>query len=354
MFWPPIDLVNMGKETRQMSVEEKKSFWASLSKDQKRLLIVLEKLLEEEPSLIEKVVRAPREHAAALSTGQSNGRSEDMAKVAREMPTWEVMAWDPPLGPKPRRGLFHIQCAELLSSIQYNWKDSQVQDDFCNMKLLAKPSQFPRYLWVDNGEYYNPERPSEGLLRNEILICAAYCLLFSPSSAKSMSASTTQVSGARGCSFKRSKGSIGLAKAYNLTKVTPAFIAYVAVVVRLTSIFWFAYSIALSFWIGASLSNNRDLFSEICGGFNYGDYYNQIREFLEAPKFASRSKVLLEWWNMRLFGSFNIGMQVVTEDDRDATLDALDAEVEGDPGLSGDEEPRLGEQEEDEDESGDE
>ncbi|GAB1527595.1 hypothetical protein RhiTH_010771 [Rhizoctonia solani] len=59
MFWPPIDLVNMGKETRQMSVEEKKSFWASLSKDQKRLLIVLKKLLEEEPSLIEKVVRAP-------------------------------------------------------------------------------------------------------------------------------------------------------------------------------------------------------------------------------------------------------------------------------------------------------
>ncbi|KAF8750947.1 hypothetical protein RHS01_09007 [Rhizoctonia solani] len=335
MFWPPIDLVNMGKETRQMSVEEKKSFWASLSKDQKRLLIVLEKLLEEEPSLIEKVVRAPREHAAALSTGQSNGRSEDMAKVAREMPTWEVMAWDPPLGPKPRRGLFHIQCAELLSSIQYNWKDSQVQDDFCNMKLLAKPSQFPRYLWVDNGEYYNPERPSEGLLRNEILICAAYCLLFSPSSAKSMSASTTQVSGARGCSFKRSKGSIGLAKAYNLTKVTPAFIAYVAVVVR------------------HSLTTET-YFSEICGGFNYGDYYNQIREFLEAPKFASRSKVLLEWWNMRLFGSFNIGMQVVTEDDRDATLDALDAEVEGDPGLSGDEEPRLGEQEEDEDESGDE
>ncbi|KAF8747899.1 hypothetical protein RHS01_11208 [Rhizoctonia solani] len=311
MFWPPIDLVNMGKETRQMSVEEKKSFWASLSKDQKRLLIVLEKLLEEEPSLIEKVVRAPREHAAALSTGQSNGRSEDMAKVAREMPTWEVMAWDPPLGPKPRRGLFHIQCAELLSSIQYNWKDSQVQDDFCNMKLLAKPSQFPRYLW------------------------AAYCLLFSPSSAKSMSASTTQVSGARGCSFKRSKGSIGLAKAYNLTKVTPAFIAYVAVVVR------------------HSLTTET-YFSEICGGFNYGDYYNQIREFLEAPKFASRSKVLLEWWNMRLFGSFNIGMQVVTEDDRDATLDALDAEVEGDPGLSGDEEPRLGEQEEDEDESGDE
>ncbi|KAF8684064.1 hypothetical protein RHS04_01570 [Rhizoctonia solani] len=334
MFWPPIDLVNMGKETRQMSVEEKKSFRASLSKDQKRLLIVLEKLLEEEPSLIEKVVRAPREHAAALSTGQSNGRSEDMAKVAREMPTWEVMAWDPPLAQN-----LDVVCfisSALSCYRRYNTTGKiHIQDDFCNMKLLAKPSQFPRYLWVDNGEYYNPERPSEGLLRNEILICAAYCLLFSPSSAKSMSASTTQVSGARGCSFKRSKGSIGLAKAYNLTKVTPAFIAYVAVVVR------------------HSLTTET-YFSEICGGFNYGDYYNQIREFLEAPKFASRSKVLLEWWNMRLFGSFNIGMQVVTEDDRDATLDALDAEVEGDPGLSGDEEPRLGEQEEDEDESGDE
>ncbi|CUA75562.1 hypothetical protein RSOLAG22IIIB_05960 [Rhizoctonia solani] len=333
MFWPTIDLINMGKETRRMSADEKNSFCATLSKDQKRLLLVLEKLLEEDSTLIKRVLRAPREHAAALGEGQSNGRSEDMSKVAREMPWWKAMAWEPPLGPKPTRGLFHIQCAKLLSPMQYDWNDSKIRNDFRNQKLPATPSQFPRYLWLDHGENYNPQRPLDRLLQNEILICAAFCILYSPGSVKSVGASTTQASGARGCSFKRSKGMTGLAKVYNLTKVTPAFIVYVAVVVR------------------HSLTTET-IFSEICGGFNYGTYYNQICEFLEAPRFSSRAKVLLDWWNMRVFGSFNIGIHANIEDGP-GTLDALDAEVEGDPGLLGDEEAGSNRQAEEEDEGDD-
>ncbi|CAE6461296.1 unnamed protein product [Rhizoctonia solani] len=301
-----MDLINMGKETRRMSVEEKKSFHATLSKDQKRLFLVLEKLLEQDPTLIERVVRASREHASPVTrdlkkqASQSNGRSEDMTKVAREMPGWKALAWDPPLGEKPTRGLFHIQCAELLCPIQHDWSDPKICEDFLNMRLSATPSQFTRYLWLDNGENYNPQRPSDGLLRNEILICAAFCIFYSPTSVKSINASTTQASGARGCSFRRSKGMTGIAKSYNLTKL---------------SVDWFNI---VSIWI---------------------TYYNHIREFLEAPRFASRAKVLLEWWNMRIFSSFNLGSHV---DDKDGagTLDALNAEVEGDPGLSGDEEPR--------------
>ncbi|KAF8760124.1 hypothetical protein RHS01_02137 [Rhizoctonia solani] len=83
-------------------------------------------------------------------------------------------------------------------------------------------------------------------------------------------------------------GIIGIAKAYNLTKITPAFIAYVAVVVH-------------------HALTTEDKFSEICGGFNYGVYYVEIRTFLESQKFASRAKVLVDWWNKRLFGSYNMG-----------------------------------------------
>ncbi|EUC56089.1 hypothetical protein RSOL_158970, partial [Rhizoctonia solani AG-3 Rhs1AP] len=341
MFWPVIDLINMGKETRQMSIDEKKSYQATLTPEDKRVFIVLEKLLEEDSTLIERVVRAPREHTAALNRdlkkrlgeGQSNGRSEDMGKVIREMPGWEAMAWNPPLGEKPKRGMFHIQCAKLLAPVQYDWTDPKVRDDFRDGKLMATPLQFPRHLWLDNGENYNPQRPSDGLLQGEILICAAFCMLFSPTSVKAMSASTTQVSGARGCSFKRSRGRMtGVAKVYNLTKVTPAFIAYIAVVVH-------------------HALTTEAVFSEICGGFNYGVYYNQIRTFLEAPRFTSRVKVLLDWWNKRLFGSYNLGAQTVTlNEDGVATLDVLDAEVEADPGLSGDERAIFGSRSDDEDE----
>jgi hypothetical protein len=60
------------------------------------------------------------------------------------------------------------------------------------------------------------------------LFKAARAILFSPSASKS--APTVQVSGACGSSKRR--GPIGIAKSYQLTEVTPAFLAYVAVVVR--------------------------------------------------------------------------------------------------------------------------
>ncbi|KAF8672245.1 hypothetical protein RHS04_07821 [Rhizoctonia solani] len=318
MFWPTINLINMGKEIRKMLVNEKKRYCATLSNDRKRLLLVLEKLLKEDPTLIDR-----------LGKGQSNGRSEDMGKVTKKMAKWKAMAWDPPLGNKPTRGLFHIQCAKLLSPISYDWTDPEVCDDFLSMKLLATPLHFPCYLWLDDGDNYNPRRPLDGLLMNKILICAAFCVLFSPNLVKSISPSTNQVSGARGSTFKRSKGMIGLAKSYNLTWVTPAFIAYIAVVVR------------------HSLTTDAT-FSEICGGFNYGIYYNKIREYLEAPQFAGRAKVLLDWWNMQLFGSYNMGANA-DNDDGAGTLDALYAEAEGDPSLTDEEtEPQ-----EDEDQLGD-
>ncbi|KAF8752869.1 hypothetical protein RHS01_07228 [Rhizoctonia solani] len=324
MFWPVIDVINMGKETRPMSADEKKSFKATLPQDQKRVFSLLEKILEEDSTLIERVMRAPREHTAALTRdlkkllgdGQSNGRSEDMGKVSREMPGWEAMAWDPPLGINPSVVCFISNAQSSLR--QFNMTGSiQIRDDFRNGVLTATPLQFPRHLWLSNGDFYNPQRPSDGLLQGEILICRVLHNVFPHLCQNDECVHYSNQRGTWMLLQALEGGIIGLAKVYNLTKVTPAFIAYVAVVVH-------------------HALTTEAIFSEICGGFNYGVYYNQIRTFLEAPRFASRAKVLLDWWNKRLFGSYNMGMHTLNEGGV-STLDELDAEAEADPGLSGDE-----------------
>ncbi|KAF8746028.1 hypothetical protein RHS02_01027, partial [Rhizoctonia solani] len=331
MVWPVVDLINIGKETCQMSPKGKKIYKAALSHNRKRLFILLERMLEEDPNLIERVMGAPWAHTTALTcnlnklldNGQSNSQSKDMGKVGQEMPGWEAMEWDPLLGNKPRCGMFHVQCAELLAPIQYDWTNPRVCKDFQNGKLVATPLQFPQHLWQANGKHYKSQQPLDGLLQGTIPICAARCILFSPASVKTMSASTTQVSRAHGCSFKRSRGGmIGIAKVYNLTKVTTAFVAYVAVVVH-------------------HALTTKAIFLELCGGFNYRAYYAQICMFLEAPRFSSCAKVLLDWWNKQLFGLYNIGIQTLNKDEV-STLDNPFAEVEADPGLLGDEGPQFG------------
>lgn len=40
-----------------------------------------------------------------------------------------------------------------------------------------------------------------------------------------------------------------------------------------------------------------EVFSDTCSGFNYVEFYDQIREFLESPRFEQISAALIEWWN---------------------------------------------------------
>ncbi|KAB5588005.1 hypothetical protein CTheo_8553 [Ceratobasidium theobromae] len=74
----------------------------------------------------------------------------------------------------------------------------------------------------------------------------------------------------------------GIGAKYQLTQVTPAFLAYIAVLVRFTL-------------------SSEDTFSDDGGTFNYIDFYSQLRNFLERPQFNRCTKVLLEWWNNQLF-----------------------------------------------------
>lgn len=140
---------------------------------------------------------------------------------------------------------------------------------------------------------------------------AARAILFSPSAAKDpATTTTTRVGGARGHSIKR-RGTIGIAKSYQLTEVTAPFIAYVAVVVR------------------HSLTSD-EVFSDTCSGFNYVEFYDQIREFLESPRFEQISAALIEWWNEQLFSGYQFGQPTLPSDRRNnGTLASLEAQLEG-------------------------
>ncbi|KAJ1300840.1 hypothetical protein OPQ81_002480 [Rhizoctonia solani] len=119
----------------------------------------------------------------------------------------------------------------------------------------------------------NIEKPSEGLLKGELLVKAAKVILESPSS---VLPSVNIWPGAV------RQGRRGIAAKYQLMHIMPQFLAYVAVVTR------FAVSA-------------EEVFSDDGGVFNYIDFYDQVCEYLEAPRFQAQAQVLIAWCNRYVF-----------------------------------------------------
>ncbi|GAB1528362.1 hypothetical protein RhiTH_011556 [Rhizoctonia solani] len=287
-----------------------------------RLQIVLEELLRLDPTVIQRTLTAPpdcrrvvnRDTGKSLSKGQSNGRSEDMRKMIKLMDDERVWTWGPLPGParrKESRGLNHEGCAFLLSPPDLDWEDLQAKADFLSGKTRSSAQRWPRFCWL--ACKYNPTKPSEGLLYSELLIEGGKGLLLSLSSVDNIAGAP----GARGSGAKR-KNNKGLAKRYKINRVTTPFIAYVVVCVR------------------HALTSDTQ-FDEICDGFNYPTFYRELKQYLEAPSFASRAKALVGWWNQRIFGDIYFGPEEPEESQEFNTLTALLAEVEGDNEGSGQE-----------------
>ncbi|KAJ1300507.1 hypothetical protein OPQ81_005320 [Rhizoctonia solani] len=72
------------------------------------------------------------------------------------------------------------------------------------------------------------------------------------------------------------------------------------------------------------------VFDETSNGFNYPAFYDGIKQYLDAPSFASRAAALIEWWNRKIFGDIYFGPEEPQESQEFGTLAALLAEVEGD------------------------
>ncbi|KAJ1304193.1 hypothetical protein OPQ81_008593 [Rhizoctonia solani] len=291
MFFCTTALLNLGKETHGMDKQERTQHCQASDK-KKRLHLVLEELLRLEPTIVQRLQTAPsnyrrtvnRDTANSLSKGQSNGRSEDMRKMANLMNDERVWSWGPLPGSlrhKELRGLNHEGCAYLLSSPDLDWEDPQCVLVLTEVALvLTSPT-----CWLRQ---------------------AGKGLLLSLSSVDNI----TGAPGARGSGTKR-KSHKGLAKHYKINMVTTSFIAYVVACVR------------------HALTSDK-VFDETSNGFNYPAFYDGIKQYLDAPSFASRAAALIEWWNQKIFGDVYFGPEEPQESQEFGTLAALLAEVEGD------------------------
>ncbi|ELU40498.1 hypothetical protein AG1IA_05471 [Rhizoctonia solani AG-1 IA] len=315
MFFCTTSLLNLGKETHGMDKQAQTEHCQRSDKLQ-RLQIVLEELLRLDPTVIQRTLTAPpdcrrvvnRDTGKSLSKGQSNGRSEDMRKMIKLMDDERVWTWGPLPGParrKESRGLNHEGCAFLLSPPDLDWEDLQyvlislgvtkvltlpcgrAKADFLSGKTRSSAQRWPRFCWLGG----------KGLL-------------LSLSSVDNIAGAP----GARGSGAKR-KNNKGLAKRYKINRVTTPFIAYV---------------------VRHALTSDTQ-FDEICDGFNYPTFYRELKQYLEAPSFASRAKALVGWWNQRIFGDIYFGPEEPEESQEFNTLTALLAEVEGDNEGSGQE-----------------
>ncbi|CCO37719.1 hypothetical protein BN14_11878 [Rhizoctonia solani AG-1 IB] len=310
MFFNATELFNLGKETHGMDSRARIEHCQSSERKQ-RLLFVLEELLKLDPTIVQRTVTAPpdacrvinRDTSKSLSKGQSNGRSEDMRKMIKLMDDSCVWSWGALPGPpeqKEARGLNHEGCAYLLAHPDIDWDDLQARAEFIDGKVRWSSHQWPRLCWREGA--YNPAKPSEGLL----LTKGGKALLLSLSSVDNI----TGAPGARGSRSKRQNNK-GLAKRYRINRVTTSFIAYVAVCVR--------YAVT-----------SDTHFNETSDGFNYPDFYDAIKQYLEAPAFASRAASLINWWNHKIFGDVYYGSEEPQAPQTSGTLAALLAEVEGD------------------------
>ncbi|KAG8726098.1 hypothetical protein FRC10_007461 [Ceratobasidium sp. 414] len=166
------------------------------------------------------------------------------------------------------------------------------------------PDSWARFMWAKG--QYSRQHPSAGLLEGELMFSAATAILFSPSS--SMPSTIQATGGAHG--HIRRRGPIGIAKKYELTEVTPAFIAYVACVTR-------------------HALTGEDQFGEVCAGFSYMRFYYLVREFLENPKYERWTAGLMNRWNEKLFSGHQFAQSAAAVvDPASATLNMLDAELE--------------------------
>ncbi|KAG8704511.1 hypothetical protein FRC11_009823, partial [Ceratobasidium sp. 423] len=260
MFWSPRAALNAYPDLQQ-AIEDgsEATLRATASPANKMYYDVCDELERIQPDFFERLGAmgsdSKRQVRKDLSDGQSGAKAEDNNKVKNAIVHWRK--WSPPLvnEPKTIRGLSHPECARLLAPITVDWDDEEERRQFteCDNPPMTS-SHWPRALYL--------------LLYNTVK-----AILESPSSV--LPSTSARPNAAK-------QGRKGIAHKYQLGVVTPSFLAYTAVVLR------FALS-------------SETHFNDTGGTFNYIDFYNQIRCYLEAPKYQKTNKVLLAWWNKKIF-----------------------------------------------------
>ncbi|KAG8732309.1 hypothetical protein FRC11_014511 [Ceratobasidium sp. 423] len=280
---------------------------ATASRSQKRYFELYDELDRLQPNLFDLLVSKDNffmwNVRDKLSNGHTGAKAEDNHKVKHALPHMRPWALSLKDEPKANRGLVHPKCAFFLSPITIDWDDEEQRrefQEFLNPPMVA--SHWPRLLYPDGQG--NRNKPSEGLLQGELLIMAARVILESPSSV--LPSVNIRPGAVR-------RGRKGITARYQLMHIMPQFLAYVAVVTR------FAVSA-------------EEVFSDDSRVFNYIDFYDQVCEYLEAPRFQAQARVLIAWWNRKLFpNSIHHGGAAGNDGEvQDGMLSLLEAELEVD------------------------
>ncbi|KAG8701061.1 hypothetical protein FRC11_012467 [Ceratobasidium sp. 423] len=70
-------------------------------------------------------------------------------------------------------------------------------------------------------------------------------------------------------------------------------------------------------------------FHEICSRFDYIDFYNRVREFLEKPQYGQWSAALVQYWNVKIFKGYHLRLTAPPEHHKNGTLSKLTAKLQG-------------------------
>ncbi|KAF8599345.1 hypothetical protein BDV93DRAFT_560430 [Ceratobasidium sp. AG-I] len=291
MYWNAHDILKLTKTWQRKNPAQRAAFEASASDDIKRNLALAKFFIQLDPGVVEELCRGGRGSRSLmelsktlLSKGQSNAKAEDMRKVKALLALWRT--WTPQLDPNDQsgRGLKHPETAFYLSSLEVDWDNEEERRSFRAGEVLMSEFEYPRLCYKDG--IGDKDRPWVGAFYGQLLIKGARAIIFSPASSKDATPTMTAC-GSRG--HRRIPGTrslIGLAKRYDMNEVTIPFIAYVTVVVR------------------HALTAEKE-YSDDGSGFDYVIFYNEIRSFLEDPKYKQVATKLIKYWNAELFGELN-------------------------------------------------
>lgn len=271
MSWEPTNVINAGISLLALDSDEAVELEiASASPKKKALYEIFMMLLELIPGLQETSDWDAVRHR--LERHKSAAKTEDNRAFKVSSPKW--MAWNPPLSRESKlgRGLSHPECSKLLCPIDVDWDDEIARNRFrVELQPAMKATRWPALLYENYKA--DPNNLAKGFMRSDIMVRAAREVIF-PSSVAGAKDDPNEPDHQ---SNRRSKADI-----YEMTGVTPGFLAYVAVGVR------YALSSETTF-------NNRGSI------FNYQRFYKDLVTYLNDPICKNDTDELIEWWNERLF-----------------------------------------------------
>ncbi|KIM88178.1 hypothetical protein PILCRDRAFT_51494, partial [Piloderma croceum F 1598] len=240
-----------------------------LSDDERREHRVFKRLLNLVPNLEERIMTGSEEEltevADLLRKGATGARGDDTKTLKGNILEWitpKGESLNPPLyrNQKADRGFHHERTGALLCPVDLDWSHEDVKKKLRSGEDVVTGDRWPLFIYADCK--YDPEDPWNGLLRGDILVNAFKHVFTSPSSVDKEHKATRS----------------GNARLHNMTRTSPASVAYIATQVR------FALS-------------SSSVFSRTDTVTDSERFYNSLLEILDDPAEKQEVDALFKWWD---------------------------------------------------------